>query len=208
MGFGGQGRTSLALSGQRPSSAAAGQDIADNHQQIKFNLRHGVQFHTGTRADGRRREVFSAENPGSQDRLCADVRLHGRGHVVQTGEQDFDKLNGELSFGNVAARGGARAIVTIDVDRVSDSCGMGVPLMQYQSERPQNLAWIQSQQKDGDNALLDRVAEWNVTSIDGLPAFDPTLLPRRPSSMAACPSRKESHWAFAYLPPPEVSSQA
>jgi ABC-type transport system substrate-binding protein len=47
MGFGGQGRTSLALSGQRPSSAAAGQDIADNHQQIKFNLRHGVQFHTG-----------------------------------------------------------------------------------------------------------------------------------------------------------------
>lgn len=136
------------------------------------------------------------------------MRLHGRGHVVQTGEQDFDKLNGELSFGNVAARGGARAIVTIDVDRVSDSCGMGVPLMQYQSERPQNLAWIQSQQKDGDNALLDRVAEWNVTSIDGLPAFDPTLLPRRPSSMAACPSRKESHWAFAYLPPPEVSSQA
>ena len=105
------------------------------------------------------------------------VRLHGRGHVVQTGEQEFDRLTSDLGFSRVAAHDGARAIVTIDVERVSDSCGMGVPLMEYQSERSQYPAWIQSQQKKGDNALLDRVAEWNVTSIDGLPAFDPTLLP-------------------------------
>jgi len=53
--------------------------------------------------------------------------------------------------------------------------------MHYRGERPQYPAWIQSEQQQGDNALLDRVAEWNVTSIDGLPAVDPTILPRRRS---------------------------
>ena len=108
------------------------------------------------------------------------VRLHGRGRVFQVGEPGFDELNDEIDFTGVAAgRLGSRAIIVIDVERISDSCGYGVPLMQYQGERSQQMAWIEHKLRDGDNALMDYVAEKNATSIDGLPAFDPTILPRR-----------------------------
>jgi hypothetical protein len=107
------------------------------------------------------------------------VRLHGRGRVVQFGDASFDALNAELDFSDVAARDATRAIIVIDVERISDSCGYGVPLMAYQGERPQQMTWIESKRRGGDAALLDYVVGWNATSIDGLPSFDPTILPRR-----------------------------
>jgi hypothetical protein len=107
------------------------------------------------------------------------VRLHGHGTVAQIGEAGFGALNAEFDFSDVAAaRDAARAIIVIDVERVSDSCGYGVPLMGYQGERPQQMAWIESKRQDGDDALLDYVVEHNATSIDGLPAFEPAILPR------------------------------
>jgi len=107
------------------------------------------------------------------------VRLHGRGHAVQVGEPGFEERKAELDFGKVAAaQDAARAIITIDVERISDSCGYGVPLMQYHGERNQQMDWVASKLRDGDNALLDYVAERNATSIDGLPAVEPAILPR------------------------------
>jgi hypothetical protein len=107
------------------------------------------------------------------------VRLHGRGEVVQFGEADFAALSATLDFSNVAAaRDAARAIVVVDLERISDSCGYGVPLMEYHGERPQQMAWIESKRRSGEDALLDYVVEKNATSIDGLPAFEPTILPR------------------------------
>jgi hypothetical protein len=49
--------------------------------------------------------------------------------------------------------------------------------MGYQGERPQQMAWIESKERDGNDALLDYVVEHNATSIDGLPAFESTILP-------------------------------
>jgi hypothetical protein len=43
-----------------------------------------------------------------------------------------------------AATQAARAVVVVEVERVADSCGYGVPLMRYEGERPQQLAWIES----------------------------------------------------------------
>jgi hypothetical protein len=108
------------------------------------------------------------------------VRLHGRGEVFQLGEPRYAELEAELDFGAVAAaEDGSRAIVVVDVDRIADSCGYGVPRMRYEGERPQQMAWIESKLRNDPNALMDYVAEKNATSIDGLPAFETELLPRR-----------------------------
>lgn len=108
------------------------------------------------------------------------VRLHGHGNVVQLGEAGFDELRSTLDFSNIAAaHDGARAIVVVDVERISDSCGYGVPLMQYQGERPQMMDWIDRKLRKGANALMEYVVEYNATSIDGLPSIEPTLLPDR-----------------------------
>ena len=81
------------------------------------------------------------------------VRLHGRGEVVPA-EDVAD---------------GVRGVVRVHVDRVSDSCGYGVPLMEYSGERPQREAWLARKGEEGVRAY---VAEKNNRSIDGLPAFD------------------------------------
>jgi hypothetical protein len=85
------------------------------------------------------------------------VRLHGRGRVIQVGEAGFDALNAELDFSGIAAaRDATRAIILIDVQRISDSCGYGVPLMGYHGERTQQLAWIESKRRSGDDAAVSR----------------------------------------------------
>lgn len=103
------------------------------------------------------------------------VRLHGRGRAVQTGEAAFAEQEAALGFPEAAA---ARAIITVDVQRVSDSCGYGVPLLRYEGDRPQMAAWVATKRRAGPDALMDYVTEKNAASIDGLPALDPAVLPR------------------------------
>jgi hypothetical protein len=81
------------------------------------------------------------------------VRLHGRGEVIAA-EDPGD---------------GVRGAIRVHVDRVSDSCGYGVPLMEYLGERPQREAWLASKGADG---VREYVGEKNAVSIDGLPAVD------------------------------------
>lgn len=81
------------------------------------------------------------------------VRLHGRGELLPAEDPGL----------------GVRAVIRVHVDRISDSCGYGVPLMEYAGERPQRAAWLARKGKDGIRAY---VAEKNSESIDGLPAFD------------------------------------
>ena len=79
------------------------------------------------------------------------VRLHGRGEVL-AGDDPGD---------------GVRGAIRVHVDRVSDSCGYGVPLLEYVGERPQRNAWLSKIGADGVRAY---VREKNAASIDGLPA--------------------------------------
>jgi predicted pyridoxine 5'-phosphate oxidase superfamily flavin-nucleotide-binding protein len=81
------------------------------------------------------------------------VRLHGRGRVAASDDP------GE----------GVRSVIRVEVDRVSDSCGFGVPLMDYVGERPQRQTWLASKGAEG---VRDYVAEKNAASIDGLRALD------------------------------------
>lgn len=91
------------------------------------------------------------------------VRLHGRGRVVEVGEPEFDSLKAHFED-----REGARAIIVVDLSRVSDSCGFGVPLLKYEDNRPQLDNWVQ---KKGPAGVKKYRAEKNRMSLDGLPGF-------------------------------------
>lgn len=96
------------------------------------------------------------------------VRLHGRGRCVTLHDDGFDELLARFDGGVDESRG-ARAVVVVDVERVSDSCGYGVPLMQHVGERdllPEFMA------RKGPEGRADYRRLKNRTSIDGLPAFD------------------------------------
>jgi predicted pyridoxine 5'-phosphate oxidase superfamily flavin-nucleotide-binding protein len=93
------------------------------------------------------------------------LRLHGRGTVLPVDAVDFP--------GTDVASDAKRAVIRVDVERIADSCGYGVPVMQYVSTRPQYAAWVDAKlRKGGEHALEEYVAEKNARSIDGLPAVD------------------------------------
>jgi len=92
------------------------------------------------------------------------VRLHGRGEVLEPGVVDFPDAT--------ALPEQHRTVIRVDVQRIADSCGFGVPLMAYEGERPQAQAWAETKlAKGGPHALEEYVAEKNAVSIDGLPAL-------------------------------------
>ena len=66
----------------------------------------------------------------SFDRSPDVVRLHGTGRVVSV----YDAEYAEWAARFTETRG-ARAVIVVDVERVSDSCGYGVPLMDFAGER-------------------------------------------------------------------------
>ena len=97
------------------------------------------------------------------------VRLHGRGRVVSIHDDEYAEWAGCFSEDR-----GVRAVIVVDVDRVSDSCGYGVPLMEHVGERhllPEHM------ERKGTEGLLDYRRLKNRVSIDGLPAFDDDQLP-------------------------------
>jgi hypothetical protein len=92
------------------------------------------------------------------------VRLHGRGSLIGLGHPRYASLAALFP-----PNPGARAIVHIAVERVSSSCGMGVPLMDFRSARSELDVWAE---KKGPAGLAEYRAQKNHRSIDGLPAFE------------------------------------
>ncbi|MDG4823632.1 pyridoxamine 5'-phosphate oxidase family protein [Asanoa sp. WMMD1127] len=108
------------------------------------------------------------------------VRLHGQGFYTPIGDPDCAAL--VANFPDAPDLGGLRGVVTVEVSRVSDSCGYAVPLMTYEGDRDVLLQW--ASRKD-DVALADYRRKKNATSIDGLPAFDVDApAPGRPATAA------------------------
>jgi|SRR5579862_938699 len=81
------------------------------------------------------------------------LRLHGHGEWVESDDPGGD---------------GVRGMVRVHLDRISDSCGYGVPLMELVGPRPQRELWLAHKGPDG---VRDYVRERNAVSIDGLPAL-------------------------------------
>jgi len=99
------------------------------------------------------------------------LRLHGTGEVVLEDDERFaDLAAGAPSIGPPEA---TRAVIVVDVDRIADSCGYGVPLMSVDGEREHYpLSVAKHLRVGGPDALAKRRAANNGRSIDGLPALD------------------------------------
>lgn len=91
------------------------------------------------------------------------VRLYGQGAVVRAEDPDAGPL-----FERFPAIPGARAVIRVDVSRISTSCGYAVPLMQEVGPRRALVDWAT---KKGDDGLVEYRATKNATSIDGLPGW-------------------------------------
>jgi hypothetical protein len=90
------------------------------------------------------------------------VRLHGRGNVVVPGSADWPRLRAQFP-----GQPGDRAIVHIELTRISDSCGFGVPLYEFVEDRAALPQWCERKGPDG---LARYQRDKNARSIDGLPA--------------------------------------
>ena len=91
------------------------------------------------------------------------VRLHGVGRVVTPADLEFAGL-----IARFPEHLGTRAIIAVDVTRVSDSCGWAVPQMSLDTERE---ILDLDHAKRGTQGLADYRAEHNAASIDGLPGL-------------------------------------
>ena len=92
------------------------------------------------------------------------VRLYGHGVVIRPGDERFETF--ATHFHDPPR--GIRSVIHVRVDRVSSSCGFGVPFMEYVGDRETMATWTAMK---SDDVLADYVAEKNATSIDGLPAI-------------------------------------
>ncbi len=91
------------------------------------------------------------------------VRLHGKGRVVEPGADEFPDLVAKFP-----AYDSTRAIIVVEVSRVSNSCGYGVPLLQYERDRNHLFDWAA---RKGPQGLAAYKREKNRHSIDGLPGL-------------------------------------
>jgi hypothetical protein len=99
----------------------------------------------------------------SHDTRPKIVRLHGRGSVAMPGTSAYDEV---VALHPVHPS--TRAVVVVDVERISDSCGFGVPVMDVVRERD---LLRQGAQRRGPDGLAAYRAEKNAVSIDGLPGL-------------------------------------
>ena len=91
------------------------------------------------------------------------VRLHGTGRAVEPHDREFASLRAR--FGDAPP---VRSIIRVDVTRVSDSCGFGVPKFECAGERDALPKWSAAK---GEDALVSYRAEKNSRSVDGLPGL-------------------------------------
>jgi hypothetical protein len=89
--------------------------------------------------------------------------LHGWGEVIEPIHEEFATLR--PLFPN---HPGVRSAIRIHCTRISDSCGFGVPLHDFQGHRSQLLDWAE---RKGTEGLVHYQQEKNAQSIDGLPGI-------------------------------------
>ncbi|WP_346911764.1 pyridoxamine 5'-phosphate oxidase family protein [uncultured Roseibium sp.] len=92
------------------------------------------------------------------------MRLYGRGQILRSGTEAYAELLASAFGGEEPV--GARQIVRLDFDLVQTSCGYGVPLYDYQGERPSLENWAAAKTPEEMEAYQ---RENNQVSIDGFP---------------------------------------
>jgi hypothetical protein len=91
------------------------------------------------------------------------LRLYGRGRAVEPGDAEWPAVSSEFP-----AVPGVRSVVVLEVERIADSCGYGVPRFEFVADRPQLADWCERKGPEGVRAYQARK---NRSSIDGLPGL-------------------------------------
>ena len=89
------------------------------------------------------------------------LRLYGRATVIHPRDPEWPVL-----LGHFPSLPGARQIFRLEVELVQTSCGMAVPLFDYQGEREALNDWARNKGPAGIEAYW---REKNATSLDGKP---------------------------------------
>lgn len=91
------------------------------------------------------------------------LRLYGRGRAIEPIDHEFAALAEQF-----APIGPLRSIVVMEITRIADSCGFGVPLYDYKGQREQLTQWAQ---RKGTGGLREYHQQKNARSLDGLPGL-------------------------------------
>jgi hypothetical protein len=106
------------------------------------------------------------------------LRLHGRGSVTQQRDEAFEARLAAFDVSEEQLRA-VRSVISVEVTRISDSCGFVVPRMTYEGERDQLYRYADNRiRKEGPDAVREYVTAKNAESLDGLTGLDP-LVPAR-----------------------------
>ena len=117
----------------------------------------GIETQAHTQENGRITIMFCAFEGAP-----VILRLYGKAAVTQWNDSDFDeKLALFPDFEK------ARAIFTIKLNRIQDSCGWGVPFYDFQGERDQLKRYLDNPKITAEDWAEKRYAA-NGKSIDGL----------------------------------------
>ncbi|MFT4512618.1 MAG: hypothetical protein ACI91B_001316 [Planctomycetota bacterium] len=119
----------------------------------------GVETIAHLRDNGRIVVMFCAFEGGPRI-----VRLHGRGEVVLPDDEGFGELLARFEQRAL----GVRAILRIEVSRISDSCGYGVPIYKFERDRDTLVNWAD---KKGEEGVAQYWQDKNATSLDDLPGI-------------------------------------
>ncbi|GAA4551611.1 pyridoxamine 5'-phosphate oxidase family protein [Pseudonocardia xishanensis] len=138
--------------------------VVDEHTVAYLDLTgSGIETVAHLRENGRICVMFCAF-----DGRPTIVRLHGTGSVLALGEPGFDEALAAFGEPGTSRRHGARSVITVALDRVSDSCGFAVPRMDLREERDVlDLALA----KKSPEVMATYHRERNGTSLDGLPGL-------------------------------------
>jgi len=118
----------------------------------------GIETHAHVLENGRITIMFCA-----YEGKAGIVRLYGRGEVCAFYDEGFDE---KLAWFPEFDR--ARAIITVNLTRISDSCGYSVPFYEFTGERDQLMrAHTHKTIEDWHEYRLSK----NGESIDGLPGL-------------------------------------
>ena len=100
----------------------------------------------------------------SFDRAPLILRLHGKASAIEPTDKEWPELYPLFNETRLA-----RSIIKLSIDRITDSCGWGVPMFEFQGDREQ---FEKYDEQKSDAELRKNQLKWNMESVDGLPGVN------------------------------------
>ncbi len=91
------------------------------------------------------------------------LRLYGNAREIKPGDNEWAEL-----YSLFTPLPGSRQIFDLEVEMVQTSCGMAVPLFNFEEERKQLNNWAD---KKGEEGIKKYWEDNNQVSLDGLPTY-------------------------------------